>query len=76
MKKSALIISSKFIAFVLFQLVTIQAFAQEKGLDIDVDINKKNDGGDWTSNPWIWVGVGAFIIILILAMRGGNKSAS
>ena len=76
MKNPALTAYSKLFTFVLLQFVALQAFAQEKGVDIDVDVNKKG-GGDWTSNPWIWVGVAAFVIILVLALRGGgNKSAS
>lgn len=53
-------------------ILNIKAFAQDKGLDIDVDINK--DEGEWFNKPWVWV-VGAAVFILLLAaiLRGGNK---
>jgi hypothetical protein len=39
------------------------AWAQEKKIDIDVNIDK--GGNDWYKQPWVWV-VGAAVFILIL----------
>ena len=59
----------KSLAALLLTLGSTLAIAQDGGLDIDVDINK----GEWYENPWVWVGVGAFLLILALIMRGGGN---
>ena len=69
MKNSALAHwTSRTFFFLLIQFFGVLTFAQDKGLDIDIDVNKKGSG-DWYSNPWVLVGGAAFIIILVLAMR-------
>lgn len=63
---------------VMANLAVIFVKAQEKGADlkVDVDVNKGNDmmGGDWMSNPLVWV-IGALFLIVIIALvaRGGKK---
>lgn len=64
---------------VMANLAVVLVKAQEKALDlkVDVDINKGNEamGGDWMSNPLVWV-IGALVIIVIIALvarGGGNK---
>ena len=47
------------------------AWAQDGGLDVDVDLDK---GGDWYANPIVWVIAGAvFILLLVALLRGGSK---
>jgi hypothetical protein len=47
-------------------LTTLTLQAQEKGLDIDIDINKK----EWYEQTWVLVTGGAIVLILIvLAVR-------
>ena len=76
MKNSALAHwTSRTFFFLLIQFFALLTFAQEKGLNIDVDVNKKGSG-DWYTSPWVWVGGAAFIIILVLALRSnGSKKA-
>lgn len=64
---------------VMANFAVIMVKAQEKGADlkVDVDVNKGNDmmGGDWMSNPLIWV-IGALVLIVLIALiarGGGNK---
>lgn len=64
---------------VMANLAVVLVKAQEKAADlkVDVDINKGNEamGGDWMSNPLVWV-IGALVIIVIIALvarGGGNK---
>ena len=53
-------------------LLTIQLFAQEKGLDVDIDVNKKDS--NWYQQPWVWIIGGAvFILLLVALLRGGGK---
>lgn len=65
--------------FIFSMFFSIVAFAQEKAPDlkVDVDMDKGGDamGGDWMSNPLVWV-IGALVLILIIALvarGGGNK---
>lgn len=60
-------------ALLLF-LMTPLIFAQDKGLKIDVDVNKSTEPADWLSNPLYWV-IGGLILLLIIALiaRGGKK---
>ena len=64
---------------VMANFAVIMVKAQEKGADlkVDVDVNKGSDmmGGDWMSNPLIWV-IGALVLIVLIALiarGGGNK---
>lgn len=50
--------------------LSVQTFAQNKGLDIDIDVNKKSD---WYQQPWVWVVAGAVFILLLAAILRGNK---
>ena len=63
---------TKAIAFFLVNFFTVQAWAQEKGVDVNIDINKKD--ADWYKQPWVWVVGGAVFILLLVAMlKGGGK---
>ena len=67
-----------FAVAVIANLAAVLVKAQEKGADlkVDVDINKGTDamGGDWMSNPLIWV-IGALVLIILIALvaRGGGS---
>ena len=64
---------------VMANFAVILVKAQEKAADlkVDVDVDKGGDamGGDWMSNPLVWV-IGALVLIVIIALvarGGGNK---
>jgi hypothetical protein len=60
---------------VVIMFLNVMAFAQEKGLDVNVDINK---GGSpqWYANPWAWIVGGAiFILLLVAIVRGGGRTS-
>lgn len=47
-------------------LISFQLFAQDGGLDIDIDLGKP----EWYEQPWVWVvGAAVFILILIAILR-------
>ena len=60
-----------------FAVVLVKAQDKAADLKVDVDVNKGNDmmGGDWMSNPLVWV-IGALVLIVLIALivrGGGNK---
>lgn len=56
-------------------LTSILLFAQEKSTQVDVDINKGSDGGNWYASPWVWiVGVAVFILLLVALTSGRDRS--
>lgn len=62
-------------AMVLMICVSSMVWAQDKGIDINVDLDKK--GGNWYSNPIVYVIGGAvFILLLVALLKGGNKSST
>ena len=48
-----------------------------KKLDVDIDVDKGADAGNFFMQPWVWIVAGAiFILLLVALMRGsGNKNA-
>ncbi|MBN7809324.1 hypothetical protein J0A68_00060 [Algoriphagus sp. H41] len=51
---------------VLGMMISLQIFAQDGGLDIDIDLGKP----EWYEQPWVWVvGAAAFILILVALLR-------
>ena len=58
-------------AFVLF-LVNIALYAQERKVDVDIDLNKNE--AQWYNNPVVWVIGGAVFILLLVALLRGGKS--
>jgi hypothetical protein len=63
----------KRVSFLLLAVVaTLTTFAQEKGLDVDIDVNK-NDS-NWYQQPWVWiVGVAVFVLLLAAILKGGSR---
>ncbi len=58
--------------FFLSTLLAFQTWAQDKKVDVDIDVNKK--GSDWYQQPWVWIVGGAvFIIILVALLKGSGK---
>jgi hypothetical protein len=57
----------------LATFVSAWSFAQEKGADLDVNINTHDNA--WYASPWVWVIGGAVFILLLVALtRGGRRS--
>ncbi|HEX2628644.1 MAG TPA: hypothetical protein VHM26_06530 [Chitinophagaceae bacterium] len=53
---------------------SVIAFAQDKGVDIDVNVKKE---GNWYAQPWVWVVGGAvFILLLVALLRSGSRRSA
>ena len=80
MTRTNLFSKIQFLALAIFaNFAVVLVKAQEKAADlkVDVDLNKSGDsmGGNWMSNPLVWV-IGALVLIIIIALiarGGGNK---
>lgn len=54
---------------IFFCLVSLLSVAQDKGLDVDINVKKDNE---WYQQPWAWIVGGAvFILLLVALLRGG-----
>jgi len=52
-------------------MLSVLAFAQDKGVDVDINIKKESD---WYQQPWVWIIGGAiFILLLVALLRGGKR---
>lgn len=47
-------------------------WAQEKKVDVSIDVDKGPDS-DWYTQPWVWIVAGAVFILLLVALLKGKK---
>jgi hypothetical protein len=58
----------------LSSFLSLIAFAQDKGIDVDINVKKESA---WYQNPVVWVIGGAvFILLLVALLRGGEKKSA
>jgi len=80
---AAIIINLKYIAMknllhktillFLTSFTSLQLFAQDKKIDVDINVDKDNNS-NWYQQPWVWVVGGAvFILLIVVLARGGGK---
>lgn len=50
--------------FLMTMITSVAAFAQDGGLDIDVNIGKS----EWYQQPWAWVVGGAIFVLILVAL--------
>ena len=54
----------------ILNCIALLALAQEKGLDVDINVKKENE---WYQQPWTWVvGAAIFILLLVAILRSGS----
>ena len=64
----------RFTTMILLCFYSILAFAQEKGVDVDISVKKESQ---WYQNPIVWVIGGAvFILLLVALLRGGERKGA
>lgn len=62
-----------FVLLLLACLLQVTAFAQDKGLDIN--ITKESSTTSWYASPVVWIIGGAvFILLLVALLRGGRHT--
>ena len=58
----------------LFCFLSVLTFAQDKGVDVDINVKKESA---WYQNPIVWVIGGAvFILLLVALLRGGERKSA
>ena len=62
---------ARFMATLALTFASVMLFAQDKGLDIDVNVGDKSS---WYQNPIIWIIGGAVFILLLVALLRSGKS--
>ena len=64
----------RFTTLILVCFYSVLTFAQDKGLDVDINVKKENE---WYQNPIVWVIGGAvFILLLVALLRGGQRKSA
>lgn len=53
------------LALALMLLFALKLFAQDKKVDIDVNVGKESA---WYTQPWAWIVGGAIFILLLVAL--------
>ena len=64
---------NKFILLLLTSFAAVTSFAQDKKLDVDINVNKDNE--QWYAQPWVWIVGGAVFILLLVALLKSGKKA-
>jgi hypothetical protein len=72
MKQKIIQACSLFTAFLVFNLLSLASYAQEKGIDVDINVKKENE---WYQQPWVWVVGAAVFILLLAAILKSNKTS-
>lgn len=72
MKQKIIQACSLFVAFLVFNLLSLASYAQEKGIDVDINVKKENE---WYQQPWVWVVGAAVFILLLAAILKSNKTS-
>ena len=61
----------RFSTILLSSFLSVVSFAQDKGIDVDINVKKEQA---WYQNPIVWVIGGAvFILLLVALLKGGEK---
>jgi len=53
--------------YTMLCIIAINSFAQEKKIDVDINVGKHSN---WYQQPWVWViGAAVFILLLVALLR-------
>jgi len=64
----------RFTTLFIVCLYSVLTFAQDKGIDVDINVKKESQ---WYQNPVVWVIGGAvFILLLVALLRGGQRKSA
>lgn len=62
---------TKLMLAIMLSMMSALVFAQDKGLDVDINVKKETE---WYQQPWAWVvGAAVFILLLVAILRSGTR---
>ncbi|MES2544906.1 MAG: hypothetical protein V4548_08470 [Bacteroidota bacterium] len=61
------------IAMIMLLFFQSTLIAQEKDVEVDLNVNKGVTTTTWYEEPWMWVVGGAVFLIIIIALVRGKK---
>ncbi|MEB2786066.1 hypothetical protein [Algoriphagus persicinus] len=61
--------SESVLLFLITMAFSVTAFAQDGGLDIDVNIGKE----EWYQQAWAWIVAGAIFVLILVALLRKRK---
>lgn len=70
--KSLSLLMNKLTFLIFSVLISCFSFAQDKKVDVDINVGK--DSHQWYTQPWVWIVGGAVFILLLVALLRGNRS--
>ena len=54
-------------------ITALISFAQDKGLDVDINVKKESQ---WYEQTWVWVlGAAVFVLLLVALLRGRSTKS-
>ncbi len=65
--------SMRIVISFLLSIAAVMTYAQDKGLDVDINIKKENE---WYQQPWVWIAGAAVFILLLVALLRGRSTKS
>jgi len=71
MKKRISKLWLRLMSFIFLAFTSVLAFAQDKGVDVDINLKKESA---WYQSPVVWVIGGAIFILLLVALLRGGQS--
>lgn len=61
--------------FLSITLFSMAVWAQDKKVDVDINLNKHDDTG-WYQRPWIWVvGAAVFVLLLVIILKPRKRAS-
>lgn len=64
--------SRSLVLLLLAIMLQVTAWAQDKG--VDINITKESSSTTWYASPWVWIVGGAVFILLLVALLRGRSA--
>ena len=62
---------NRMLAVLMLCFLQTALWAQDKKVDVNISTDK---GGNWYTQPWVWIVGGAVFLLLLVALLRGNSN--